>query len=150
MISVVLKLAKHDVVKVVIDSGKLYDSESLHYTHFSGYLIKEEVAFSAYRDSDLIGNTYSKGAITYDGAYINSGNGLNLVSGKFKAPVTGTYAFHFNSLNEDTSRHNSDSEIQLFHKKSLVTRVSRNRNSVLFEYVLNTSCSKRLHKKRVS
>ena len=31
-------------------------------------------------------------------AYINVGNGLDLSSGKFKAPVAGTYAIHFNAL----------------------------------------------------
>ena len=36
--------------------------------------------------------------VTYDGTYINVGNGLDLSSGKFKAPVAGTYAIHFNAL----------------------------------------------------
>ena len=108
--SVALDLMKDDIVNVALDSGKLQDSNSLHYTHFSGYSIKKQVVFSAYRDSDV--DCYTN--ITYDGDYINVGNGLDLASGKFTAPVAGTYAIHFNALsaNMPTAKGN---KIRLFH-----------------------------------
>ena len=55
------------------------------------------------------GNRYSDleaqdcSTVTYDGIYVNTENGLDISSGKFKAPVTGTYAIHFNAVNIDES-----------------------------------------------
>ena len=53
MISIVLDLEMFDEIKVILDSGRLYDSLN-HYTHFSGYLLEQDqVAFSTYRESDF-------------------------------------------------------------------------------------------------
>ena len=117
MMSMVLELELNDEVKVVLESGKLYDS-SHHYTQFSGYFIKKEVAFSAYRDSEF--DIQSDTPITYVGTYVNTENGLNTSSGKFKAPVTGTYAIHFNAVNIDLSSSGAQ-VLSLKHKSSPVT-----------------------------
>ena len=128
--SMVLDLELYDEVKVVLDSGNLYDS-SHHYTHFSGYLIEQEVAFSAYRDSEF--DIQRGSPITYVGTYVNTENGLNPSSGKFKAPVTGTYAIHFNAVNIDTSS-SGTSYLYLKHKSSTVTTSLL--DEVMFEYQL--------------
>ena len=127
MMSMVLDLELYDEVKVVLESGMLYDS-SHHYTQFSGYFIKKEVAFSAYRDSEF--DIQSCCPITYVGTYVNTENGLNPSSGKFKAPVTGTYAIHFNAVNIDTTSSWS-THLRLYHKSSTVTVSVL--NEVMFE-----------------
>ena len=128
--SVVLDLMKDDVVNVVLDSGKLLDSQSLHYTQFSGYLIKQQVAFSAYRNSDVFSSTN----VTYDGAYINVGNGLDISSGKFKAPMAGTYAVHFNALSADTYSQNNN-YIELLHNGITVGASFSNFDKVKFSSI---------------
>ena len=127
--SMVLELELNDEVKVVLDSGMLYDS-SHHYTHFSGYFIKKEVAFSAYRDSEFDIQSYT--TITYDGTYVNTENGLNPSSGKFKAPVTGTYAIHVNAVNIDTSSGRAQF-LHLKHKFSTVTTSVLHQVNVILE-----------------
>ena len=122
MISIVLDLEMFDEIKVILDSGRLYDSLN-HYTHFSGYLLEQDqVAFSTYRESDfetkndemyvdhLMILRYrdsdleaQASTVTYDGIYVNTKNGLDISTGKFKAPVTGYYAIHFNAVNIDES-----------------------------------------------
>ena len=130
--SMVLELELNDEVKVVLESGKLYDS-SHHYTHFSGYLIEQEVAFSAYRDSEF--DIQSDTPITYVGTYVNTENGLNPSSGKFKAPVTGTYAIHFNAVNKGTRSSWRRQFLYLYHKSSTVTTSLL--EEVMFEYQLS-------------
>ena len=129
--SMVLELELYDEVKVVLESGKLYDS-SHHYTQFSGYFINKEVAFSAYRDSEF--DIQSDTPITYVGTYVNTENGLNPSSGKFKAPVTGTYAIHFNAVNIATSS-SGWTRLNLNHKSSTVTTSLL--EEVMFEYQLS-------------
>ena len=138
MMSMVLELELNDEVKVVLESGKLYDS-SHHYTHFSGYLIEQEVAFSAYRDSEF--DIQSDTPITYVGTYVNTENGLNPSSGKFKAPVTGTYAIHFNAVNIDTSSSRIQ-KLYLKHKSSIVTYSAL--HEVMFEYQLTCDFFKKV------
>ena len=47
-----------------------------------------------------------EGVMTYDDAYINTNNVMNIATGKFTAPQDGVYQFHFVSQNYDAG-HNT-------------------------------------------
>ena len=94
-ISVVLNLYQNDVVKVINAAGKLRDDSTNSYTHFTGYLLQQNVAFGAFRNSNW---ATTSTAMTYDGTYVNLGNGLDITTGIFSAPIAGMYVFHFNAL----------------------------------------------------
>ena len=94
-ISVVLSLYQNDVVKVINADGNLRDDSTNSYTHFTGYLLQQNVAFGAFRNSNWV---TSSTTMKYDGTYVNLGNGLDISTGIFSAPIAGMYVFHFNAL----------------------------------------------------
>ena len=98
-ISVVLSLYQNDVVKVINADGNLRDDSTNSYTHFTGYLLQQNVAFGAFRNSNWV---TSSTTMNYDGTYVNLGNGLDISTGIFSAPIAGMYVFHFNALCDDT------------------------------------------------
>jgi len=59
---------------------------------------KQKVAFDAYRNQPF---DEEQATITYDGTSTNLGNGLNISTGMFTAPIAGAYAFHFHALTRD-------------------------------------------------
>ena len=73
--------------------------------------------------------------VTYDGTYINVGNGLDLSSGKFKAPVAGTYAIHFNALAAVRSMPtNPDFATSIGYQAYSAVRLFHNGNQVSASY----------------
>ena len=61
-----------------------------------------KVAFDAIRTSSL---GKRRTIVTYTGTVVNIGNGMNPDTGKFTAPIAGTYLFHYqqSNLNVDQS-----------------------------------------------
>ena len=56
------------------------------------------MAFDAFRNGPF---DLEQSTVTYDGALVNAGNGLNISSGIFTAPYQGIYAFNFHALTRD-------------------------------------------------
>ena len=54
-----------------------------------------KVAFDAIRTSSL----RRLGTVTYSGTAVNIGHGMNPHTGKFTAPIAGTYLFHYQQTN---------------------------------------------------
>ena len=55
-----------------------------------------KVAFDAIRTSSL---GKRRTIVTYTGTVVNIGNGMNPDTGKFTAPIAGTYLFYYQQLN---------------------------------------------------
>ena len=55
-----------------------------------------KVAFDAIRTSSL---GKRRTIVTYTGTVVNIGNGMNPDTGKFTAPIAGTYLFHYQQTN---------------------------------------------------
>ena len=112
-LSVALDLNQNDNIDVYISSGKLQDDTQNHYTHFSGYLLKGEVVFGAYSDTN-------KGASTlplhYSGTTVNVENGFDSSTGIFTAQISGIYAFHFTALSDN----GNSNHIKLMHNDNQV------------------------------
>ena len=110
-ISVVLQLNRNDEINVYNyhKFSKLRDASQHRFTHFMGYLLKQDVGFDCQKSERY---TNTSGIITYDTATPNHGNGIVTSTGIFTAPKPGIYAFHFHAQAKEKStninvRHNN-------------------------------------------
>ena len=110
-ISVILHLNRNDEINIRsqgYDGAKLRDDSNHRFTHFMGYLLKQDVGF----DGQKNGYTTTSGIITYDSTSPNHGNGMDTSTGIFTAPKPGIYAFHFHGM---ASASSSPTNVSLRH-----------------------------------
>ena len=90
-ILVVLQLNRNDEINIrtLRLGAKLRDDSQHRFTHFMGYLLKQDVGF----DSQKNGYTRTSGIITYNSTSPNHGNAMDTSTGIFTAPKSGIYAF---------------------------------------------------------
>ena len=84
----VLQLNKNDEINVFNNhaTSKLRDDPNHRFTHFVGYLLKQDVGFDCQKN----GVTTTSGIITYETATPNHGNGIVTKTGIFR-----NYLLHF-------------------------------------------------------
>lgn len=75
----------------------------------------QDIAFFAYLGEDLV-NPNSGRIVVFDEVVTNSGNNYNPVFGTFRAPVNGTYHFHFVGTSAET--HDADHSFHLYLTKN--------------------------------
>ena len=116
--SVVLQLNKNDEINVRNSYGnsKLRDDPNHRFTHFVGYLLKQDVGF----DCQKTGYTKTSGIITYETATPNHGNSIVTSTGIFTAPKPGIYAFHFHG---QTNYQKPPTKISLRHNNVQVADI---------------------------
>ncbi|XP_061178742.1 uncharacterized protein LOC133187402 [Saccostrea echinata] len=121
--SVLLHLKKGDTVKVKARPGtdvKLYGDSDEYYTTFSGALLsptlhgsghnrQQEIAFS-------VGLTHNEAStngpkVVFDRVFVNFGQGFNVNTGVFTAPISGIYAFHYHVL----AQQGKEAWVELYH-----------------------------------
>lgn len=98
------QLQEGDKVCTRLVTGQLDEaSKDSKITNLVGFLVAEEmydswntsVYFQASRTSTLYVGNANKAVVNYTVVHSNEGSGMNAVSGIFKAPQPGIYAFHF-------------------------------------------------------
>jgi hypothetical protein len=100
----VLNLKLNDTVEMFLEQGAIKASKGSDppRTHFTGFLLEEELAFHAYRTVESFASRKNE-TIPFHGLNTDIGDNFDLATSTFTAPVNGAYFFQFSGSSNITT-----------------------------------------------